>query len=48
MKICCIKLLIFLLKKVNCLQLYNLEVKVTILFIKLEKFNKNIKCNFLI
>lgn len=39
---------LFLLKKINCLKLYNLKAKFVKLFIKLANFNKNKKCNYII
>lgn len=39
---------LFLLKKINCLRLYELRVRIIILFTKLEDFSRNIKYNLII
>lgn len=39
---------LFLLKKINCLRLYELRVKIIILLTKLEDFSRNIKYNLTI
>lgn len=38
----------FYLKKINCLELYNLNIKLAIILTKLENFIRNIKYNLII